>query len=90
MALFDDVTDKYHKCGVDNMYMSAIFFRDAYNHSKKIKLHNVTCKSRRSLPASIIQEELHNKKEQEKVRGIVVAAELVGDSTCPSLIAISI
>ena len=35
MALFDDVTDEYHGCGVDKLYMSAKFFRDAYNHTKK-------------------------------------------------------
>ena len=90
MALFDDVTDEYHECGVDNLYMSAKFCRDAYNHTKKIKLHGVTRNSGRGLPASIMQEELHNRKEQEKVRGTVIAAELVGDSKRPSLIAVSV
>ena len=56
MALFDDVTDEYHDCGVDNLYMSAKFCRDSYNHTKKIKLHGVTRKSGRGLPASIMQE----------------------------------
>ena len=37
-----------------------------------------------------MQEELHNRKEQEKVRGTVIAAELVDDSKCPSLIAVSV
>ena len=44
------------------------------------KLHGVTRKSWRALPASIMQEELHNRKEQEKVRGTVIAAKIVGDS----------
>ena len=35
MALFDDVTDEYHECGVDNLYVSAKFCRDTYNHTKK-------------------------------------------------------
>ena len=35
MALFDDVTDEYHECVVDNLYMYAKFCRDAYNHAKK-------------------------------------------------------
>ena len=64
MGFFDDVTDKYHECGVENLYMSDKFFRDAYNHTKK--LHGVTRKSGRGLPASIMQDELHNRKEQEK------------------------
>ena len=53
-------------------------------------MHGVTCKSGRGLPASIMQEELHNRKEQEKVRGTFIAAELVGDIKCPSLIAVSV
>ena len=67
MALFDDVTDEYHECGVENLYMYAKFFRDAYNHTKKIKLHGVTRNSGRELPASIMLEELNNRTEQEKV-----------------------
>ena len=54
------------------------------------KLYGVTRKSGRGLPVSIIQEELHNRKEQEKVRDTVIAAELFGDSKCPSLIAVSV
>ena len=68
--------------------MSAKFCRDAYNHTKIIILHGVTCKSGRGLPASIIQEELHNRKGQKKVRGTVISAELVGDSKCPSFISV--
>ena len=56
----------------------------------KNKLHGVTRKSGRGLPASIMQEELHDRKEQEKVRGTVIVAELVGDSKCPSLISVSV
>ena len=68
--------------------MSAKFCRDAYNHTKIIILHVVTRKSGRGLPASIMQEELHNRKEQEKVQGTVISAELVGNSKCPSLISV--
>ena len=57
---------------------------------KKIKLHGVTRKSGRGLPASVMQEELHNRKGQENVQVTVIAAELVGDSKFPSLIAVSV
>ena len=56
MALFDEVTIEYHECGVDNMYMSAKFCRDAYTHPKKINLHGVTRKYGRGLPSTIIQK----------------------------------
>ena len=70
--------------------MSDKFCRDAYNHTKIILLHGVTRKSGRGLTASIIQEELHNRKGQKKVRGTVISAELVGNSKCPSLIYVSV
>ena len=56
MAIFDEVTDEYHECGVDNMYMSTNFCRDAYTHPKKIKLHGVTRKSGRYLPSTIMKQ----------------------------------
>ena len=37
-----------------------------------------------------MQQELQKKAEQEKVRGTVLAAERVGDSKLPSLIAVSV
>ena len=58
--------------------------------TQKIKLHGVTRKSGIELPVSIMQEELHNRKEQEKVQGTVNADELVGNSKCPSLISVSV
>ena len=90
MALFYGLEDLYHKCGVGNLYMSAKFCRDAYNHDSKIKLHGVTRKGGWGLPTTILQEEVQNKVEQEKVCGTVLAAELVGDVTCPSLLVISV
>ena len=50
MALFDDVTNEYHECGVDNLYMSAKICRDAYNHTKKNCMASL---------ASIVEDYLH-------------------------------
>ena len=66
--------------------MSAKFCRDAYNHTKIIILHGVPRKSGRGFPESIMQEELHNIKEQEKVRGTVISADLVGNSKCAHIL----
>ena len=52
--------------------------------------HGVTHKSGRGLPSTVMQKELQNKAEQEKFRCNVLAAELVGDSKCLSLIAVSV
>ena len=90
MYLFDSWYYEYHICGVDNLYMSAKFCRDNFNHSNNIKLHGVTRKSGRGLPVCVLQEELQNRSQKDKVRGTVCAAELVGDIDCPSLIAVSV
>ena len=70
--------------------MSVSIYAELCIHVHIIKLHGVTCKSGRVLPSTIMQQELQNKAEQEKVRGIVLAADLVSDSKCPSLIAVSV
>ena len=70
--------------------MSAKFCTDTFNHNNKINLHGVTRKSVRGLSESVLQEEVSNKKYQEKVRGTVCAAELIGDKYCPSLITVSV
>ena len=62
--------------------------KDTYNHSKKICLHGITRKGGRGLPEYVLQEEITNPKNQETVRGIVHAAESLGDPDCPSLVAV--
>ena len=90
MYLFDSCNDEYHICRVDNLYMSAKFCRDTFNHRMKIKLHGVTRKSGPGQPDCVLQEEVHNKAHQGKVRRTISAAELVGDSDSPSLIDVSV
>ena len=90
MVIFDEVTNKYNECGVDNLFMSAKLCRYTYTHQKKINIHDVTRKSGRGLPSTIIHQELQSKAEQEKIRSTVIAAELVNDSKRPSLIAVSV
>ena len=88
MYLLDLCEYEYHICGVNNFYMSTKFCKDIFKHNKKINLHGVTRKSGRGLPEYILQEEVSNKKYQEKFRGTVRAAELIGDKYFPSLITV--
>ena len=89
MWLFDQLKNDHHRCGVDNLYTSAKFFKGAYNHPRKVLLHGVARKSGRGVPQSILQEEIHNLNKQKKVRGTVKAAQLVGDPSCPNLCTVS-
>ena len=56
MSLFDTVQDKYHVCGMDNLYNSATFCKRAWNHKWKVKVHGVTRKGMRGIPACVSQE----------------------------------
>jgi hypothetical protein len=89
MALFDTVKDKYHHCGMDNLYNSVAFCKAAFKHPNKVLLHGVTRKGGRGIPSCILQDEVTNKKKQMAVRGTVKAAVLQGDPDCPDLVASS-
>ena len=67
MAMFDSVEDKNHTCGVDNLYISAKFCKDAYLHPNRILLYGVVRKSGRGLPAFVVQEEKKTKKNRLKL-----------------------
>jgi len=69
LFLLDQVKDKYHVFGVDNLYTSTRFFREAYVGKNQVLCHGVARKSGRGLSKSIIQEEPKKKSDQDKVRG---------------------
>ena len=89
-SLFDGLEDKYHGCGVDNLYMSIKFCKDEFNHPNKIKLHRIIRKGGRFLSSTVLQDEVQHEVEQEKIQGTIIAAELVGDTSCTSLLAVSV
>jgi Transposase IS4/SAP domain len=90
MSLFDCLEDNYHRCSMDNLYMSAKFARNAFNHPNKVLIAGVTRKGLRGLPNCVMQEEVKTRSDQLKVRGTVKAAILEGDPLCPSLVATSV
>ena len=90
LSLFDKLRDKYHRCGMDNLYNSVKFCRDAYKHEKKVLVHGVARKSGRGLPDHVIQDEVQQEKDQARVRNTVKAAVLKGDNECPNLVACSV
>ncbi|MGL5935534.1 MAG: hypothetical protein ACRCZI_07915, partial [Cetobacterium sp.] len=88
--LLDSLKDKYHRCWMDNLYLSANFAKACCNHPMRVLIAGVTRKNGRGLPAHVLQEDAKNKKAQLAVRGTVKAAELVGDQDCKSLLAVSV
>jgi hypothetical protein len=90
MALFDTVNDKYHRFGMENLYMSAKFAKAAYNNTNRVLIAGVTRQGMRGLPKAVIQEEVNTPSAQMQVRGTVKVAVLKGDPGCASLIAASV
>ena len=76
VALFDAVKDPYHHCTMDNLYSSAAFYREVYNHNRKIICQGVTCKGMRGIPPSVLQFEYNSRKDQIKFHGTVKAVLL--------------
>ena len=90
LYLFDTLKEKYHRAGMDNLYMSAKFARDCFTHKKQVPIHGVARNSGRGVPSIVIQEETTDWKEVNKVRGTVKAVVLKGEPGCPNLCAISV
>jgi Transposase IS4 len=90
LFLFDQLKQGNHICGLDNLYNSTKFAREAYVGKNCVMVHGVTRKSGRGLPSCVLQKELKNQKDAEKVRGTTKAAVLEGDERCPNLVAFSV
>jgi hypothetical protein len=90
LFLFNQLKEQHHHCGMDNLFGSVKFFREAYKGKNKVLCHGVMRKSGRGLPNCVIQEEVKNKKEQEKIRGTTKAAVLTDDPECPQMVAFSV
>ena len=75
---------------MDNLYLSANFFKDAYEHSECVLINSVTKTNAMGLPISITQEDKKNKFEELKIKGTGKYTKLVGNSGCPDLIAASV
>jgi len=88
--LLDQVKDKFNIYGVDNLYTSAKFFREAYTGKNQILCHGVARKSEQGIPKCVIQEEPKRKSDQDKMRGTTKAAVLTDDPEVLELVAFSV
>jgi hypothetical protein len=87
--LFDCVNDRWHVCGLDNLYNLAKFCWFTYVENQ-VLINGVTQTGMRGLPQSILQAVQTTRKAVMAVRGTVKAAVLVGDPACPNLLATSV
>ena len=90
MSLFESLADKFHLCGMDNLYTSAHFCKAAYQHEKKVLIHGVARKGGLGVPKSVLQEEVLNRNQQTLVQGRVKAAELTNGSKIAGIVVVSV
>jgi hypothetical protein len=67
LGLFECLEEKHHQVGMDNLYNSATFARQCFNHPKKVLTHGVARKGGRGVPKCVVQEEVTAKGAQRKV-----------------------
>ena len=90
MWLFDRLQELHTRVWMDNLYISAKFAKCAAVHDKRVLISGVARKTGRGIPISVLQDEVKDKNAQQKVRGTVKAAVLMGDKHVPNLVAVSV
>ena len=89
-ALFDQLPGKYYQCAMENLYLSAKLCRAVWRCQQKIQVYGVVRQSGRGIPKCILQKEVTRKADIEQARGTLKTAEMVGDTKCKGLLAISL
>jgi hypothetical protein len=89
LFLFDQLQSKNHVVGLDNLYISARFAREAITGKNHVMVHGVCRKEGRGIPACVLQKEV-KRNEQAAVRGRTKAAVLENDPECKDLVAFSV
>jgi Transposase IS4 len=57
MYMFDSLKENYHRCGMDNLYISAKFIAASFKHERKVLVAGVCRKGGRGFPETVLQEE---------------------------------
>jgi hypothetical protein len=65
--MFDQLKEKNCTIGLDNLYISTKFVRQAFVGKNSVMVHGVARKSGRGLPKVVVQEEIKNAKEQKRL-----------------------
>jgi len=89
LFMFDQLPCKNVIVGLDNLYISARFCREALIGKNKVMVHGVCRKEGRGIPPCVLQKEV-KRAEQAAVRGKTKAAVLEGDPDCTDLVAFSV
>ena len=90
LELIDFVQDKYHVCGMDNLYNSVTFCKCFKKHSRKIKTQVTLKKGGVGIPRAVVHQEVTNIKGQIEVIGTIKESVLKGSTECPDIVASSI
>ena len=78
MALFDYFMEEHHQVRFDNLYMSAKFALESFQHRKKTMIEGVSWLSNCEVPTQIHQQEVTTRARIDAVKGTVKACVLEG------------
>lgn len=90
MSLFHQLLNKNYTCGMDNLYMSTKFLKAAMVDSGRCVYIYGVARISQEIPPCVSQKEITRKKYLLSTRGTVKVSQLVGDSSCSRLVAVSL
>ena len=67
MSLFESAKEKFHVCGMDNLYNSYLLCKISFIRDMKVMVHGVTRKATRGIPPAVKQEEVKNRKKITRI-----------------------
>ncbi len=89
LFLFDQLPSKNLVVGLNNLYISVKFCREALVGKNEVMVHRVCRKEGYGILACVLQKEV-KKNEQAALRGKTKAAVLEGDPDCKDLVAFGV
>jgi hypothetical protein len=88
--LFEQLKEKHPTIGLDNLYISAKFIRQAFAGKKAVMVHGTACKSGCRLLKFVIQEKIKKMQGGRKAMKNNESSPLQRDPDCPNLVAFSV
>ena len=92
MSLFEQLPEKTgnYICGMDNLFTSPKFAKQALNESGKYVMTHGVCRKSQGIPKCIVQDAVTKKNELLRHRGTLKPAMITGDPKCKYLVVLSL
>ena len=84
--MFDQLKCKHHSCFMENLYMSALFYKQSLLSKNQVMIHGETKNHQKGIPSIIQQTEVQNENLMLQKKGTVKVVVLYGDPDIKQMI----